>query len=119
MKRTIAFALSLLLMTATLTGCGRRGNVSTNEEGRITEDTTRTEAITKPTGTTVDPIPTVTTESEVELTTRNTEEPSVGSTSMTENTNVSSSDTEESSSNVGDNSKSRSRTGITGGKKPY
>lgn len=54
MRKTITFALILLLLTASFTGCGRRSNVSDDENGRITETTTHAETIrptTEPTTT--------------------------------------------------------------------
>ncbi len=75
MKKTIAFALSLLLLTASLTGCGRRGNVSENEDGMITDNTTHTESTA--------PTTTHTTQTEIIETTQRETVPSTSHTEPT------------------------------------
>ena len=118
MKKTLAFALSLLLLTASLSGCGRRGNVSDNENGMITENTSRTEAT----------LPTThapTENSTTETTHRETVSPMNPTTSTTESTDTGSLTEDlvpsEGNGNTGDNARSRSRhhSGIMGGRNRY
>ena len=116
MKKTIAFTLSLLLLTAALGGCGGRGNVSDNENGKITEDTSRTEAtlptVTRaPTESTTEREP-ARTEPTTESTMPSATE-STGGIGSSENSGTTDSDTETTA--PAGRSRSGHRSGIMGG----
>ena len=87
MNKIIAMGLSLLLLITALTGCGRRNNVSENEDGKITEETD-IETTLLPTDNTVE---------------------------NTESTSTTTGSTESGTTNTSPGSRSRNRTGIIDG----
>ena len=120
MRKTITFALSLLLLTAAFTGCGRRSNVSDDENGRITETTTHAETIRPATESTTTAETTYRETIHRETTEQNTTAESTDDpiTDSTESSFKGNDTTDESSTTDG-NGRSRTRTeghtGLTGG----
>lgn len=124
MRNTIAIALSLFLLTTALTGCGRRGNVSEDVNGKITEPTKNTEIVKPttqaPTESTTVPIMT---ETEFLTTTADREtDDSIGTTtdSMDEADSTSAtSETHTGSTEPGNGGRSRRHSGIMEGNDRY
>ena len=117
MRKVIALLCTVLLLTVVLTGCFGRGNVSDDSNGKITEDTSRTE-VTKPTTAPTDATTATTTHRETEPTTTPS---TTAGTTATENTTAnstthSSSDTtdNENNSSPADGGRAR-RSGLMGG----
>lgn len=122
MKKTIAFVLSLFLLSTFFTGCGGRGNVSDDENGKITDNTTHTETTMPTTVRPTTEIPS-TTESTSKVTEETTEKNDLTETDTFPDENTSESYTDETESGTysdsdngnGRNARSGNHSGPIGG----